>query len=84
MVALMVESGGACVWREFWSQAVGFVLVRSAGSRHGDVFTFNLFYKNIYNLCTFNVICKDNAVNFITFQHNKGSFPSILTGHTLR
>jgi hypothetical protein len=39
---------GACggVWRSLrlafvWSQAVGFVLVRLAGSRREDVFTFN-------------------------------------------
>jgi hypothetical protein len=35
-------------------------------------------------LCTFNVICKDNAaINCVTVQHKKGSFPSTLTGHTL-
>jgi hypothetical protein len=38
------------------------------------------FIKKFYKFCTFNVICKDNAVvNCITVQHKKGS---PLTGRT--
>jgi hypothetical protein len=37
------------------------------------------FIKIFYKFCTFNAICKDNAViNFITVQHKKVSFPSTL------
>jgi hypothetical protein len=40
--------------------------------------------KTFYKFYTFNSICNDNAViNCITVQHNKVSFPSTLTGHTL-
>jgi hypothetical protein len=39
--------------------------------------------KKFYKLCTFDAICKDNAaMNCITVQHRKCSFPSTLTGHT--
>jgi hypothetical protein len=41
------------------------------------------FTIKFYKFCTFNAICKDNAaVNCITLQHKKGSFPSTFTGHT--
>jgi hypothetical protein len=41
------------------------------------------FIRTFYKFCTFNAICKDNAaINCITLQHNKGSFPSTLTGRT--
>jgi Tfp pilus assembly ATPase PilU len=64
----MVESGGVCVWQE------------SGSSRREGVFTFE---KELYKLCTFDTISKDNAaINCITVQHRKGSFPSTLTGHT--
>jgi hypothetical protein len=34
------------------------------------------FIKKFYKCCTFNAICKDNAViNCVTFQSKKGSFP---------
>jgi hypothetical protein len=80
MVVPMIGSGGVCVWRESgarrsvlcWSvwQDSGFI-------RREDVFTFNLVEKK------FNAICKDNAaINCITVQHRKVSFPSTLTGHT--
>jgi hypothetical protein len=36
-----------------------------------------------YTFCIFSAIWKDNgAINCITVQHKKGSFPSTLTGHT--
>jgi hypothetical protein len=39
------------------------------------------FIKNFYK-CTFNAICKVNAaINCITIQDKKGSFPSTFTGH---
>jgi hypothetical protein len=39
--------------------------------------------KRICELCTVNVICKDNAaINCISIQHKKGSFLSTLAGHT--
>jgi hypothetical protein len=45
-----------------------------------DVFAFNLVYK----FYTSNAICKDNAaINCITVQHKKVSFPLTLTGQTL-
>jgi hypothetical protein len=72
MVAPMVGSGGVCLWQE------------SGFSCREDVFTFNLFIKKFYKFCTFSAIFKDNAaINCITVQHKKGSFPSTLTGHTL-
>jgi hypothetical protein len=40
------------------------------------------FIKKCYKFCTFNSICEDNAaINCITFQNKRGSFPSTLTGH---
>jgi hypothetical protein len=49
-----------------------------------NVFTFNVLYKAFYKFCTFNTIWKfDVAINCIILQHNKGSFPSTLTGHTM-
>jgi hypothetical protein len=39
------------------------------------------FIKKFHKFCAFNVICMDDAaVNCITVQHKKGSFPSTLTG----
>jgi hypothetical protein len=39
------------------------------------------FIKKFYKLCTFSTICEGNAaINCVTVQHNKGSFPSTLTG----
>jgi hypothetical protein len=41
------------------------------------------FIKKFYK-CTFSAICKDNAaINCITVEHKKVSFPSSLTGQTL-
>jgi hypothetical protein len=69
-----LESGGQFgvgVWKE------------SGFSRREDVFTLNLLKIKFYTFFTFNVICKDNAaINCITVEHIKGSFPSTLTGHT--
>jgi hypothetical protein len=43
------------------------------------------FIRKFYKFCTFSAICKDNAaINCITVEHKKVSFPSTLTGHTLR
>jgi hypothetical protein len=40
--------------------------------------------KKFYKCCTFSAICKDNdAINCITVQNKKGSFPSTLTGHKI-
>jgi hypothetical protein len=42
------------------------------------------FIQKFYECCNFNMICEDNAaINCITVQHKKVSFPSILTGHAL-
>jgi hypothetical protein len=41
------------------------------------------FLKKCDKFCIFNAICKDNtAINCSSVQHNSGSFPSTLTGHT--
>jgi hypothetical protein len=86
MVMPMVRSGGICVWRE--SGVRGSVLCwcvwdESGFSRREDVFKFNLVEKEFYKLCTLNAILKDNAaINCITVQHKKCSFPSNLTGNT--
>jgi hypothetical protein len=44
------------------------------------------FIKKFYKFCTLNAIFKDRhntAIYYITHQHKKGSFQSILTGHTM-
>jgi hypothetical protein len=48
------------------------------------MFSHLIYLKDkFYIFCTFNAICKYNAVlNCIDVQHKKGSFPSNLTGHT--
>jgi hypothetical protein len=39
--------------------------------------------REFYNALTFTAICRDKAaINCITVQQRKGSFPSTLTGHT--
>jgi hypothetical protein len=44
---------------------------------------FICFAKKFYKICNFNLICEDNgAINCITVQHRKCSFPSTLMGHT--
>jgi hypothetical protein len=48
-----------CVWQE------------SGFSSREDIFTFNLLFKTFYKFCTFNAICKDNAINCITVQQKK-------------
>jgi hypothetical protein len=65
-----------------WSQAVGFVLVRLAGIWLQSPFSHLIYFiKKFYKFRTFNAICKDNsAINYITVQHKKSSFPSTLTG----
>jgi hypothetical protein len=86
LVARMVGSGGVCVWRESGvrrSVLCWCVWQESGFSRREDVSTINLLYKEIYKLCTFSAVCKNNAaINCITVQHEKSSFPSPLMGHT--
>jgi hypothetical protein len=41
------------------------------------------FINKFCKCCTFSAICEYNAaINCVTVQHKKGSFPSTLTGHT--
>jgi hypothetical protein len=82
--------GGTCggVWQSLhlvavWSQTVSFVLVfgRNLDSVTMKMFSHLIYFiKKFYKFCTFNTICKDHgAINCITIQHKKGSFPSTLT-----
>jgi hypothetical protein len=75
----MVEPGGVCVWQESGvrrSVLCWCVWQESGFSRHEEIFTFNLLLKRCYKCCAFSAICKAIvAINCITFQHDKGSFP---------
>jgi hypothetical protein len=84
--------GGAYfgVWKSLilagvWSQAVGYMLVRLA-SVNVKIFSYAIrFTKKFYKFCTFNAMCKENvAINCVTVQRKKISFPSTLTGDTPR
>jgi hypothetical protein len=75
------------VWRE--SGVIGSVLCCAFGrnlagfSRREEFSCFFLPFKKFCKSCNFNAIYKDNtAIICITFQHNKVSLPSTLTGHT--
>jgi hypothetical protein len=84
-VARVVGSRGVSFWRESGvkrSVLCWCVWQESGFSRREDVLTFSLLFKKFCKCCDLNVICKDNnAINYITFQHQKGLFPSTLTGH---
>jgi hypothetical protein len=60
VVVPMVGTGEVCVWQEFGFRSLE------------DAFTLLDFIKRLYNICTFNEICKNNAeINCITVQHEK-------------
>jgi hypothetical protein len=84
MAAPMVGYGGVCFWRESGvrrSVLCWCVWQESGFSRSEDVFIKIYFIKRFYKFCTFNAICKDDsAINYITIQHKRGTFPSTLTG----
>jgi hypothetical protein len=54
-------------------QEVGLcIFENSSFSRREDVFTFNLFYKDVLYICTFNYICIDNgAISCTAVQHKE-------------
>jgi hypothetical protein len=68
-----LESGG-----RFCAGASG----RNLASVAVKMFSHLIYYfTKSCKCCTLNAICKDNvAINCITVQHKKGSFPSVLTG----
>jgi hypothetical protein len=70
-----LESGG-----RFCVGAFG----RNLASVAVKMFSYLVHFENKFKtFCSFNAIYKDNAaINCITVQHKKGSFPSTLTGHT--
>jgi hypothetical protein len=68
------------VWSQFYVGAFGRNLASVALKMFSD---FVYFTKKFYKFYAFSAICRDNsAINYITVQHKKGSFPSTLTGHT--
>jgi hypothetical protein len=84
VVARIVGSGGACVWPEsgdsrFCVGAFGRNLFSVAVRMFSHlIYLINRFYKYY----TFNAVYKDNsAINCITVEHRKDSFPSTFTGH---
>lgn len=72
-------SGEVCVWREYGvrlSVLCYYVWQESDFRLCGDVYTFNLVYKDFFHKCctySYSTTCKDNAaVNYITSQHKRG------------
>jgi hypothetical protein len=56
---------------------------RNVASVAIKMFSRSIYFIKNYKFCTFNAICKDNAViNCIPVQHKKILFPSTLTNHT--
>jgi hypothetical protein len=52
-------------------ESSGRVCVYVFGSRHEDVFMFNLLYKDFYKFCTSRAICKDNAISNTKEVHSR-------------